>query len=111
MKNMFPSCFILICFSLQNSFLSGHNSKNLEAVVHIFSEAAARLLKTLKCFQKQPHNLHHKKISAAHFLSEVVAHYYILGAAARSLRNIEMDLGAATHLLKHKKYVQKQIWC
>ena len=82
MKNMFPSCFILICFSLQNSFLSGHNSKKQshifsfnkyvsEAVVNIFSEAAARSLKNIEMFLEAAT---HKKISAAHFLSEAVVH-------------------------------------
>ena len=42
----------------------------------------------------------HKKISAAHFLSEAVVNIFP-EAAARFLRNIEIHLGAATHLLKH----------
>ena len=49
----------------------------------------------MKCFQKQPHT---QKISAAHFLSEAVAHGYLSEAAVRSLKNFEMFLEAATHI-------------
>ena len=46
---------------------------------------------------------------AARFLSEAATNWYLLEAAARSLKNIEIHLGAVTHLLKHKKYVQRQL--
>ena len=55
---MFPSSYyFLICFSLQNSFLSGHNSKKhifffQKQPLNIFSEAAARLLKNIEMFLK-----------------------------------------------------------
>ena len=51
----------------------------------------------------------HIKISYAHFLSEAVVHRYLSGEAKLSLRNTEIHLGAATYLLKHKKYVQRQL--
>ena len=40
------------------------------------------------------------------FLSEAVVHWYLSEVAARSLKNIEIHLEAATHLLKH---IQKQL--
>ena len=46
---------------------------------------------------------HTQRISAAHVLSKAVVHWYLSEAVAHSLRNIEIHLGAATHLLKHKK--------
>ena len=45
---------------------------------------------------------HTKKISAAHFLSKAVVHWYLSEAVVRTLRNIEKHLEAATHLLKQK---------
>ena len=89
--------------------LSGHNSKKQPHIFFLlidFRSSHTFIKKTLTCFEKQPHT---KKISAAHFLSETVVHWYLSEAAARSLKNIKIHLIAATHLLKHKKYVQKQL--
>ena len=75
-KEYVPIFFILIFFQ-SKYFLSGHNSKKQlhiflsEAVVDIFSKAAARSLKNIELFLEAAT---HKKI-AAHFLSEVVAHF------------------------------------
>ena len=46
------------------------------------------------------------KLYTAYFPSEAVAHWYLSEVAARSLKNIEIHLEAATHLLKH---IQKQL--
>ena len=59
----------------------------------------------------QPHSLQHiVKLCAAHFLSEAVIHWYVSEAADCSLKNIEILLEAATHSLKSKRYIQKQLY-
>ena len=44
--------------------------------------------------------------AAAHFLSEAVINIFS-EAAARSLKNLKILLGAATHLVKLKKYLSE----
>ena len=103
-------CFYRFYFNLfftSKYFLRVHNSKKhfflSEAVVNIFSGAAACSLKNIEIFLGAATQT--QKISAVHFLSEAVVHCYLSEAVARSLRNIEVHLGAATHFLKHKKYI------
>ena len=49
-----------------------------------------------------------QKISAAHFLSEAVAHSYLSEAADHSLRNTKCFQKQPNNL-QHKEYVQKQL--
>ena len=79
-------CFRRSYFNLfftSKYLLSGHNSKKKQLQIFPFDRFQKQSLisfqkqshvlqKTLKCFQKQPYNLQHKKISAKHFLSETV---------------------------------------
>ena len=58
---MFPSFLFKSVFTSKH-FLSGHNSKK---------KAAVRSLKNIEIFLEAST---HKKMSAAHFLSEAVAH-------------------------------------
>ena len=123
MKNMFPLCFYFNLFSLQNisymdiisrkhifsftssrSLISFKSSRTFFKNIEIFLEAATQFSAWKKY---QLHGFRTKYAeTAAYFLPKAVVHWYLSEALTRSLRNIKIRLGAATHLLKHKNMLR-----
>ena len=117
--NRFHRVFILICFPLQNSFRSGHNSKKQSHIFYFLidfrSSRSLISFRSRRTFFKKHWNVcrsshtifNIKKIyseAAAHFLSEAVFQWYLFRSSRTFLKKTLKCLWKQLYDLQHKKY-------
>ena len=113
MRKRFSLILVISVILRSSRTFFSFNRFQKQSFIDILQKQPRVLLKNFEMFlEAATHthtHTHTHKISDAHFLSEAVVYWYLSEAVTRSLRKIEIHLGAATHLLKHKKYIQRQL--